>query len=109
MDRKQPQLDARKLKDKPFKTHKMKRAKPGKDYFTQIFFVLLIIDIYTLIYWRNLSGEDKQQSFGAATVSLDRFSNIQVISLLCILVLLLVERMLSRARYVDDRDRLERV
>lgn len=50
--------------------------KPGKDYFTQIFFTLLIIDIYTLIYWKNISGEDKPQSFGAATVSLERFSAV---------------------------------
>ena len=44
---------------KPFKQHKMKRAKPGKDYFLGIFLVVLVIEVYTLIYWRNLSGEDK--------------------------------------------------
>lgn len=64
----------------------------------------MVVDIYTLIYWKNISGEDKSQSFGAATVSLDRFSTPQVISLFLILMLLLFERMLFRARYVDDRD-----
>jgi hypothetical protein len=65
---------------------------------------LLIIDIYTLIYWKNISGEDKPQSFGAATVSLERFSTVQVVTLFMILILLLFERMLYRARYVDERD-----
>lgn len=60
MPRKQPNLDARRRIEKPFKTHKMKRTKPGADYFIQVFFILLFIDIYTLIYWRNLSGEDKE-------------------------------------------------
>jgi hypothetical protein len=81
-------------------------VKPGRDFFTNIFFTLLLIIIYTLIYWKNISGEDKAQSFGAATVSLDRFSTIQVITLFLILILLLFERMLYRARYVDDRDNL---
>jgi hypothetical protein len=43
----------------PFITHKFKKVKPGKDYFTPIFFILLLIVILTLIYWKNISGEDK--------------------------------------------------
>lgn len=66
--------------------------------------MLLIIQIYTLIYWRNISGEDKQQSFAAASVALDRFSTVQVVTLFLILLLLLLERMLYRARYHDERD-----
>lgn len=85
-------------------THKLKKVKPGEDYFVAIFFTLLLIIIYTLIYWKNISGENKAQSLGAATVSLDRFSTAQVISLFLILMLLLFERMIYRARYVDDRD-----
>jgi hypothetical protein len=39
-------------------------------------------------------------------MSLDRFSAIQVICLFVILILLLFERMLYRARYVDERDNI---
>mmetsp|Transcript_38644 Transcript_38644/g.58811 ORF Transcript_38644/g.58811 Transcript_38644/m.58811 type:complete len:208 (+) Transcript_38644:372-995(+) len=104
MHRKQENTDSRKRLHNPYVTHKFKKVKPGMDYFTEIFFTLLIIIIYTLIYWKNISGEDKAKSFGAATVSLDRFSTVQVISLFLILILLLFERMLYRARYIDDRD-----
>jgi hypothetical protein len=104
MHRKQKNLDSRRRLEKPYITHKYQKVKPGEDYFTPTFFILLIINIYTLIYWKNISGEDKAESFGAATVSLDRFSTVQVIALFLILMLLLTERMLYRARYVDDRD-----
>lgn len=104
MHRKQKNLDARHRMGHPFITHKFKKVKPGKDYFTPIFFILLLVVVLTLIYWKNISGEDKAQSFGAATLSLDRFSAVQVITLLMILILLLLERMLYRARYVDERD-----
>lgn len=76
MHRKQKNLDARQRMGHPFITHKFKKVKPGKDYFTPIFFILLLIVILTLIYWKNISGEDKAQSFGAATLSLDRFSAV---------------------------------
>ena len=104
MDRRQKSIDSRKRSQTPYITHKYLKVKPGEDFFTQIFFILLLIILYTLIYWKNISGEDKAQSFGEATVSLDRFSAIQVICLFLILILLLFERMLYRARYIDERD-----
>jgi hypothetical protein len=104
MNRKQKNIDSRKRNANPYISHKFLKVKPGEDYFTPIFFILLTIIIYTLIYWKNISGEDKAQSFGEATVSLDRFSTIQVACLFLILVLLLLERMLYRARYIDERD-----
>lgn len=104
MDRRQRNIDARKRNSSPYITHKYLKVKPGDDFFTPIFFILLIINIYTLIYWKNISGEDKSTSIGEATVSLDRFSTIQVLFLFLILMLLLFERMLYRARYIDDRD-----
>jgi hypothetical protein len=104
MDRRQKNIDSRKRNSSPYIVHKYLKVKPGEDFFTQIFFILLLIIIYTLIYWKNISGEDKAQSFGEATVSLDRFSAIQVICLFLILILLLFERMLYRARYIDERD-----
>lgn len=104
MHRRQKNIDARKRSEQPYMTHKYIKVKPGDDFFTPIFFILLIINIYTLIYWKNISGENKSASFGEATVSLDRFGTIQVIALLLILMLLLFERMLYRARYIDDRD-----
>jgi hypothetical protein len=106
MHKRQTNLDSSKRINHPYVTHKYKKVKPGKDYFTRIFFTLLFIIIYTLIYWKNISGEDKNQSFGSATMSLDRFSAIQVICLFVILILLLFERMLYRARYVDERDNI---
>jgi hypothetical protein len=59
MDRRQKNLDARKRKENPYITHKFLKVKPGEDQFTQIFFILLLIIIYTLIYWKNITGEDK--------------------------------------------------
>lgn len=59
MHRKQKNLDARKRIEHPYITHKFKKVKPGKDFFTPIFFILLMIVILTLIYWKNISGEDK--------------------------------------------------
>jgi hypothetical protein len=81
-------------------------VKPGGDYFTPLFFILLLIILYTLIYWKNIAGEDKAQSFHEATVSLDRFSTVQVVCLFLIMLLLLFERMLYRARYIDERDNI---
>ena len=53
---------------------------------------------------KNISGEDKAQSFQEATVSLDRFSTVQVVCLFHNMPLLLLERMLYRERYIDERD-----
>lgn len=104
MDRKQKNLDARENNLHPFITHKMKKVKPGGDYFTEIFIVLMIIFLLTVIYWKNIAGETKNQNIAEATNSLDRFSIAQTISLFIILLLIIVERMLYRARYVDPRD-----
>jgi len=82
----------------------MKKVKPGGDYFTPIFFSLFLIIIQTLIYWKNISGEVKNQNLAKATDSLDRFSTMQTIALFTLLMLIILERMLYRARYVDYRD-----
>jgi hypothetical protein len=104
MDRKQRNLDNRERMSNPYITHKVKKVKPGGDYFTQIFIVLCIIFLYSLIYWKNISGEEKNQGFKEATNSLERFSALQTISLLVIILLMVGERMLYRSRYIDHRD-----
>jgi hypothetical protein len=58
----------------PYITHKFKKVKPGGDYFTEIFITLCIILVLTLIYWKNIAGEIKNQNFKEATNALDRFS-----------------------------------
>ena len=75
--------------------------KPGGDYFTETFITLMVIFLLTVVYWKNIAGETKNQNFAEATNSLDRFSIAQTISLFIILLLIIIERMLYRARYVD--------
>jgi len=104
MDRKQENIDTREKHLHPYITHKLKKVKPGGDYFTETFIVLMVIFLLTVVYWKNIAGETKNQNFAEATNSLDRFSIAQTISLFIILLLIIIERMLYRARYVDPRD-----
>ena len=59
MHRKQKNLDNREKLQHPYITHKFKKVKPGGDYFTEIFIILMVIIALTLIYWKNIAGETK--------------------------------------------------
>jgi hypothetical protein len=50
--------------------HNVKKVKPGKDYFTESFFSLLLVFFYNLFFYRNIMGE----SSATGTAALSRFS-----------------------------------
>jgi hypothetical protein len=60
LDRKQENIDTREKREHPYITHKLKKVKPGGDYFAETFIVLIIILVLTLIYWKNIAGETKK-------------------------------------------------
>jgi hypothetical protein len=68
----QKNLDIRTHAEHPWIVHNFKRVKPGKDYFSQNFFALLLILVYTLFFYRSFTGE--QQSAALSSLNLQRFS-----------------------------------
>jgi len=71
------------------------QVKPGRDYFTESFFTLFVIFLFTLVYWKQINGFSSQ-------IDLNHFTTGQVILLFALLILLLLERMLYRARSEDN-------
>jgi hypothetical protein len=67
------------------------RYKPGRDYFTQNFYSLFSVFMYTLLFWKSIVGVSNE-------IDLNHFTVSQVILLFTLLCLLLVERMLYRIR-----------
>lgn len=49
--------DLRTKEEEPLIIHNVKRVKPGKDYFAQSFFSLLLILAFNLFFFRNWTGE----------------------------------------------------
>jgi hypothetical protein len=84
------------LEDTPKILHNVKRVKPGRDFFTQSFFSLLCILVLNLFFYRSITGESHASALSTAT--LQRFSIPQVLILFFLLLLMMVERMLYRAR-----------
>ena len=55
----QKNLDLRTQEALPYVKHKFTKIKPGKGYFTQIFFTLLILLFFTLFFYKSITGESK--------------------------------------------------
>lgn len=68
----QKNLDLRTQNEMPLIHHSAKQVKPGKDFFASNFFSLLLIFVFNLFFYRNVTGDDKSGSL--ANISLDRFS-----------------------------------
>lgn len=86
--------------------HNIKRVKPGKDYFAQSFTLLVLIFVFNLFFFRQLTQAASQaNSSNTLQLQLQRFSIPQVAILFFLLLLMMVERMLYRARQVDSSHR----
>lgn len=74
--------------------------KPGKDYFAASFFTLILILSLNLFFYRNITGIANMNSASEALngLNLQKFSIPQVTTLFIVLLLMMVERMLYRAR-----------
>ena len=92
MDKLQPNRDLRKINSHPVPFNPNK-VKPGKDYFNGNFFTLLIIFFYVLIFQKHITGQKANK-----TIEFDHFTVSQVFLLLILMILMMVERMLYRAR-----------
>lgn len=86
--------------DQPFIHHNLKRVKPGRDYFAASFFSLLVILTLNLFFYRNITGDINSRSASDALngLNLQKFSIPQVTILFILLLLMMIERMLYRAR-----------
>jgi hypothetical protein len=84
----------------PFIHHNLKRVKPGKDYFAASFFTLIVILSLNLFFYRNITGTANLHSASEALngLNLQKFSIPQVTTLFTVLLLMMIERMLYRAR-----------
>jgi hypothetical protein len=94
-------LDTRTNGSQQTVAHKHQKVKPGQDYFSQSFFWLLIILTYSLLCFKNITGEDVQ---GVSYASLQRFSTSQAASLFSILAIMMVERMLYRSNQMAKQE-----
>jgi hypothetical protein len=92
----QKNRDIRSNQEEPTKLHNVKRVKPGKDFFNQSFFSLLMIFAFNLFFYRSWTGESHSSALSSA--NLQRFSVSQVAILFFVLVLMMIERMLYRVR-----------
>ena len=72
------------------------KVKPGMDYFNGNFFSLLVLFIYSLFFWRHLTGVYRNAEL--TKIDLDHFTSGQVLVLFTIMMLMLMERMLYRTR-----------
>lgn len=98
-------LDLRTQNEKPTKVHKHQKVKPGEDFFSQSFFWLLVILVYSLLCFKNITGEDVQ---GVSYSSLQRFSSPQAASLFVILAIMMIDRMLYRSNQMASTDNSNR-
>ncbi|TNV87609.1 hypothetical protein FGO68_gene11570 [Halteria grandinella] len=96
----QANRDTRTNEDEIYVLHNVKRVKPGKDYFNQSFFSLLLIFVYNLFFFRSWTGQTHASALSSA--NLQRFSVSQVAVLFFILTLMMVERMLYRVRQTEN-------
>jgi hypothetical protein len=82
--------------DRPAKQFNVNKVKPGKDYFNGNFFSLLAIFLYSLFFFRHITGVKGNAEL--TNIDLDHFSTGQVLVLFGLMVLMLIERMLYRTR-----------
>lgn len=97
MDKTRANLDVRTKQDSPTQQFKHNKVKPGQDYFNGNFFTLLALTFYTLLFFKSISGQLAINKLDSLAL-LDHFSSSQVGMLFCLLCLMMIERMLYRAR-----------
>jgi|LauGreDrversion4_2_1035121.scaffolds.fasta_scaffold67412_3 hypothetical protein len=68
MEKKQKNRDLRNSEVQPFIHHSIKRVKPGSDYFTGTFSALLVLFVYSLLFFRNVTGESHNAGLSAANL-----------------------------------------
>ena len=97
MEKNQQNLDLRTQEDTPTIPFKYNKVKPGQDYFSGNFFTLLVLFIYTLLFYRSITGQVTMDKIESVAL-LDNFSSSQVLLLFLFMTLMMIERMLYRTR-----------
>jgi hypothetical protein len=96
LPRVQANLDMRTQHEVQVTQFNVNKVKPGTDYFNGNFFSLLVLFVYSLFFWRHLTGVYRNAEL--TKIDLDHFTSGQVLVLFTIMMLMLIERMLYRTR-----------
>lgn len=70
---------------------KIDRYQPGEDFFTENFYSLFFLFIFTVLFWGSLTANQED-------IDLNHFSKNQVLILMGLLFLMVLERMMYRVR-----------
>ena len=75
---------------------------PGRDYFTENFFSLVILCVYVLFCWKKMTAVEVRHEAVKISSVMNHFSIILVLVLAGLLFLMQTERMLYRIRNYGD-------